>query len=245
MGKISRPPSDDRDWDGLLRRVTALETGNRAGYTTIHGQMVLGAGSTFRVRDAHDQTNLTYIGPTFFPGFPDPTDTVQIRRADGTKALDVIGADPTQQYIALYDRGGHTIVADDTATGQGLARPWLPIPWMEFPNIDAGVTGSTFVGIARAVLFRQQPKIEIGVFYSCTDGNATGQYRVMGTVDAQDDTVFVATQSVPGLSVGFDIFVVDCPGDYGARVIIDLQARLTAGTGPFVSTFSHLWSRQT
>lgn len=241
MGKISRPPSDDRDWDELKRRVDNLETGNRAGHTTIHGQMLLGAGSSFRVRDAEDETDLTYIGPVYIAGFPDPTDAVILRRADGTRALEIVGGDPTQQYIAIVDRAGHTILSDDTVSGSGLGRPWLPIPWRD--ESTTSTTSTSFVPLGSAVMYKQHPKATIQLMVTAPAGVSV-EYKV--NLYSEDLTTVLAQATVAGAvsRQRETLFDLEVPGYFGEVVYFEVEARVAAGAGSVGAIFASIWAKQ-
>lgn len=70
-----------------------------------------------------------------------PQQAIWMRREDGTDVFTCFGGigDATQAW-AFWDRQDNPVIADDTVSGSGLARPYLPVP-MAPAYQGAGITG--------------------------------------------------------------------------------------------------------
>lgn len=111
-----------------------------------------------------------------------------LRRDDGSVAFEIQSLNPASngQYWALKDRLGQIVVSDDAVTGDGMARPWLPIPFVRIDtappvNSGVGVTQSgSFVGVYEAFTNRTHPHVEARLYLSANaDGVTTGEGRLM------------------------------------------------------------------
>lgn len=240
MAKVPRPIDENwfrREIDDLKKKVEDLSRSRQLGSSTISGELRLSPGSGFSASDA-DGSGLMRIGQLFYEGVENPPFGVYMSRADGSVAFEVAGADGTRQFVALRDRSGNIIHSDDTASGVGIGRPWLPIPWFNYPT--PATTSATFVTTSSAALFKQHPKLDFAMHVSASLADTAGEYRVL--VDGQ-----VAYGPVT-LAAGTSTFagdVVAVPGGFGDWMTVDVQVRRTAGTGEVRGTFSHLWARQT
>jgi hypothetical protein len=196
MAKVSRRPSDERDWDDHERRIRTLETSR-----------------TFS----------------------------SVVRVDGSTALKLGQTVGGSQYIALLDRQGNTVVSDDTSTGQGLARPWLPVPWQE--EAATSTSGTTFVTTSTATLYKQHPRMNLEVLVTAP-ASVTAEYRVLANNDGPTATLVTAS-AVGAVTRQRDLWdALDVPGVFGERVLLELQVRVAAGTGSVGAVFAAIWSRQ-
>jgi hypothetical protein len=239
MGKISRPPSDDRDWDNHEHRISNLETSQRAGFTTVEGDLILGPGAKLEARDADGSPLITVGQVTYGPPHNTTVGVWRMRRADTTLAMAVDGADAAAQYVAMYDREQNIIFSDDTLSGVGLGRPWLPIPWWTDPNPT--VTISTFWPVARAYGFKQHPKLQIRTQVSTSAADTTAEYQVRLSAV----TVVIGPTAVPGSTTAEGLVEIDLPDAFGDGFTVALEIRRTAGTGTVTGDFLSLWEKQT
>ncbi|SNR33161.1 hypothetical protein [Blastococcus mobilis] len=192
-------------------------------------------GGFFRMRNAADTSNAFYIGAVT-PAQPDGTPQPGwiVRRADGTNVLllrDAFpenGPDGVHQALSWLDRTGNTVLADDTDSGQGLARPYVPIVFYRSRNSDwPTVTGGDWQTVYRAKAPKQQPRLLVRAFAGATDGSTSGELRVM-----INGTQHGSTQAVVGATVGEFIFGPDAvAGSHMSDLSVEIQARVTAGTG--------------
>lgn len=243
MARVPRPIDENwfrREFEALKSKVEDLARARRLGSSTVEGDLKLSPGSSFSAADA-DGTLLQYIGAVDWGPPWGKQPTVRFNRADGSIALGIDGANPDRQYIAIKDRSGNTVFADDTASGQGLARPWLPIPWRTYPSTST--SSADFQTVAMAVLRKQHPKLDIDVWTTIPAG-ATAEYRVIASTYTGLVTLFTgsAGEVLEGFTSWSDLTV---PGDYDDEIYLLLQVRLASGTGPVSAEYGSIWARQT
>lgn len=156
------------------------------------------------------------------------------RRGDGSlffacySAPQVAGSD-TQAWT-YYDREGNAIFAEDTNSGQGLARPYLPVTMG--PHADGGwdywprTSGTTMAGLWEGRLYKQLPSVTVIMRTSMDTSGATGSLEL---------TINGVGQGA--VSVGFSIGYVTLGPypltGYGhmAQIPLAVQGRRVSGTG--------------
>ena len=135
--------------------------------------------------------------------------------------------------LLTKDAQGNTLVAPDTLTGRGLARPYLPSPMIptDLPEWP-GTQQSSFTTKWAQSIYRQHPKITIVVYGGSETSGTTGEARILiggtvfsdvGTITANGTTLFDAGVLLFGPGIW--------PGSHMAPVTIEVQLRRTAGTG--------------
>jgi hypothetical protein len=174
------------------------------------------------------------ITPLMPDGTPQPG--IIIRREDGTISLaqydptpDPAVADGFNQFLAVYDRAQTIVVSDDTASGQGLSRPYIPIPITRARYTDmVAVTDSSFVNVFETpgAFYKVNARARADIRCTTDVSGTLGEVRVLvdGVQVGETQTVefTVATKYVGP-------FVV--PGAAYTSHQITVQARRTAGTG--------------
>jgi len=151
-------------------------------------------------------------------------------RRDGTLAVALF--DPTgaadgsvDQEFLLFDRAGNQIFGADVVTGQGLARPLMPI--MFYPAMFGGATSTTstsFTTIWRSTSYKQQPQVVVGM--SATTTGTTGEVRLLA-----NGSQLGATQPVTTAGGSYLIGPLPVPGGHISTLTLEIQARCTgAGT---------------
>jgi hypothetical protein len=108
-----------------LQRRTLYSAAIGAGGLRIHN------GGSITMESAAG-VQVLYVGPD-----SNGVQTFELRRDNGSLVMGLY-TNGAQQYWALYDRAGTAWVADDSVTGVGLARPWLPV--VLYKLYDSGVT---------------------------------------------------------------------------------------------------------
>jgi hypothetical protein len=136
-------------------------------------------GKTLMLMGAYDVTD-TYNMPD---GSRQPM--ALIYRADGSLALGMWDPDPAsggfQQFLALLDRSGNIIVSDDTNSGQGLARPYIPASFYKtrFADFTAASVSATFETLFDTTMYKQHPQLVVGFRASMDTTATTGEVRVL------------------------------------------------------------------
>lgn len=153
-----------------------------------------------------------------------------IWRSDGSLALGMFDPTPAnglQQFLALYDRGGNIIVSDDTNSGQGLARPYVPGVFYPARYGDwLSTTSSTFETVWRCRMPKQQPQLYVRAWATNDTSGATGQVQVMVNSVQLGSTVstsFAQTEYVFG--------PLPVTGKHMDTLVVELNARVATGTG--------------
>ncbi|WP_411078513.1 hypothetical protein [Streptomyces sp. cmx-10-25] len=167
-----------------------------------------------------------------------PQQAIQLRRDDGTLAWACFSYPPSgfeTQAWKFYDRTGNVILAEDTNSAQGLARPYLPVPlgpayegsWDYWPRATATTTTRLWQGR----FYKQLPNIVLVMQASMDTSGATGtiELAVGGTVRASASVAF----SVGYVTLG--PYALD-GYDHMQQVDITVQGRRTAGTGALRAT---------
>lgn len=176
-----------------------------------------------------------YIGPVD-PPLPDgtPQQGWIVRRADGSTVLDLRDAFPAddggqlRQALNWRDRSGHVVFADDTNSGEGIARPWVPGVWQLSRALDwPQVANGTFETVYRAKMRKQHPRLYTAAFGWCDTPGATGEMRVMVNGVQLGPTAALDNASVRETTFGPEA----TSGAHMSELVIEVQARLASGTG--------------
>lgn len=232
MGQYA-PPSDrdqlHEEIRALTRRVQALETAAPLRNATISD------GGQLLVRD-RDGENLILIGrsddPTLNAPDGNPQMLFQLFRSTGEVALEMFdplpAVDGFQQFLAIRDRAGNAIVSDDTTSGQGLARPFIPIPFGDYVVPTVTTTSGTFSTNHRASIYKQHPYLIVTLIVQTPSGTA-GEVRVWNATAGEQigSTLAVASNTYQQVIIGPGVV----NGDHEAPLDIDIQARRTSGAG--------------
>lgn len=143
-----------------------------------------------------------------------------VRRTDGSEAM-LIGSTWT-----LLDQAGNVIVAED-ASGEGLALPYLPIPFTTARYTDwPATTSAAFEDIHRATIYRLQPYAYISIGHTADAAATTGEIQVYANNAAVGDVIAV-TFSQQATTIG----PFQLPGLYASQVDLKVSARRTGGAG--------------
>lgn len=136
----------------------------------------------------------------------------------------VVGSAP------LVDVLGHQLLLDDPA-GDGLARPLLPVVWVDGNlSVPANTTTSaTFAQLqeSRGYL-RQHPRMVLNLLVRASDGTTTGEVRLTANgVEVAGSLTQVTAGQYAYVIVG----PVGIPGSYSDLVNLAVEGRRTAGSG--------------
>lgn len=209
------------------RRIKDLESGNRAGQTSVDdGSFTIKNGSL----TVGPNTQI-YMGPVSYGS--DTSYGWIFNRSTGVNAFVLAGSSNDDQYWSLNDSINNIIVGDDAGANQGLARPWIPMCWGPGSTkafVAAEQTTSTsFSGVLLTQYRKQHPRIYMEYLLQ-TGATSPGEWQVF---DQTHNTIIagpfsiIASQFVSG-SQTFDI-----PGSHMDNIQLEIQTRLTSGTNAF------------
>ncbi|WP_158840961.1 hypothetical protein [Saccharothrix deserti] len=158
---------------------------------------------------------------------PDAEDrqVFELRREGGAAILTTYFTAFGQAW-SLFDPGGQVAVADDADSGQGLARPYIPLPHNQTDwNVMPKTTSASFVTLDEVRYYKQHPRVNMSIKTGAAVGSA-GEWRVL-----QDGAVRASgTITASVITVAFASFAVT--GSHLAPLNLDVQARVTSGAGP-------------
>lgn len=208
------------------------------GITVEGGGQLIVRGGALRASNS-EGVEQVYVGPISVAGAPAGTGFI-FRRFTGEQVFGLEGADPEHQYLAVRDAEGNIIFSDDAGTGQGLARPWLPVTWAgsDFTQWP-GTTSGSFASVVETAIPRQQPKLFVRVRHTTDVSGTTGELRLMAGGGQLGATIPV------GFIIGTTDLTVDLPsGNHGDVIGMAIDGRRTAGTGAVRAMVTASWTKQ-
>lgn len=249
MGNSPTPP-------GLLERILLevdkrIASFARSGFlrnATISDGGLTIRGGFFRMLAGLANVQMFYLGPSG-PVLGDGTvqQIWQIRRAGGQLVLDLYDAFPgvdgtLNQALNWRDRNGNAVIADDTDSGQGIARPYLPGVFYPARNVDwPKVTNTSFETVFRAQVPKQQPKLYVRAWGWNDTAGATGEIKVL--VNGIQLSTTVTTGNAAVTEYLFGPAAVD--GAHLSSLVVEIQARMVSGGGSLQVGAAQVQSRQT
>lgn len=161
-----------------------------------------------------------------------PQQAIWLRREDGSTVFSCFsGQGETLQAWSWRDRSGNQVLADDTLSGSGLARPYIPVQLG--PSFDAGWdywprnSTTTMTELWRGRIYRQHPKIVVVVDASMDTSGATGyiELRLNGVAQGSPTSV--------GFAAAFYTLGPFDMTQYGhmSQVDVSVMGRRNTGTG--------------
>ncbi|SMD24209.1 hypothetical protein [Lentzea albidocapillata] len=183
------------------------------------GGLTLLDDAFFRMVDDNG-VEIMYFGPD-----SEGRQVALLRREGGAPVLYTYFAGPGQQYWALTDGAQNQVVADDAFSGQGLARPYLPLPHGQTDwNVMPKTTSGSFVTLDEVRYYKQHPRVNMTLRVGATVGT-TGEWRV------QQDGVTLASGAIANgvLTIAYATFAVT--GSHMAPLNLDVQGRVASGAG--------------
>lgn len=236
---IDRIRALERKIDDLSGRVNIRPALN----TIVGGSVTIKGGGSLLVEDT-DGTDVFTIGRVLPDVDGEQQQATIIRRMDGSLALTVwTSATTGPQVVALYDKNSHGIFADDiSSAGGGLACPWLPynVPQPIARDGWGSTTSASYAAVLRTTSPLMQPKMYVQVIQGPASGaTAVAQLRVM----------VGGVQMVEGAVGGNIDGTFDIPAwSYGGipqATVIEVQAKVTSGTGAVAVSCRSCYGRQT
>lgn len=134
---------------------------------------------------------------------------------------------PFGQALQWFDKSGNIVVADD-ANGNGLALPYLPIPFCD-SNIASGyaITSGTFSDCGVGASYQMNPNVMGYVIVQSDAVGTTGEVRLLASGTQVGATITVPANTTMLTFIG----PAALPGNFRDYVQYNLQARRTAGGG--------------
>lgn len=223
-----------------IRMIVAEEIGKfmRSGFlrnaSISDGGLTIKGGFFRLLSKATGGATLFYLGPIGdVLGDGERQQFWQVRRADGSPVLMLWDAFPDpdgtlNQALSWMDRAGNVVFADDTDSGQGIARPWVPGGWQLARALDwPPVTSTGYDTVYRAKMPKQHPQLRTAVWGWADTPGTTGEVRVM-----VNGTQLGPTVTVGNSGVGETVFGPSpVAGAHMGELVVEVQARRTAGTG--------------
>lgn len=216
---------DDATGSSIMR-TGILDTAGRIGISVLSGVQEI-----LRVGQIHSLWGADEVG-------------LQIRRRDGTVAMEL--STPTGQVaqsLSLWDRGLNEVVGEDTATGQGLSRPYVPLV---LANLDMSTashtTATSWTDMEQAIAYKQHPTVFLQALVQ-TDSATTASVRLW------DGSHGVQVGSTATVGAGAFVYVTFGPaqvtGAHMATLDLRVQAQTTSGTGAVHVRTVAAYGRQT
>lgn len=227
--------AQDPDWvqktlRDLQRQIDQMRTSSTLGASSLSsGRLTVNGGQVVALSD--NGQIILYVGTD--PDLPDVTGGFQsifsLVRDTGETVLNMadLTSGGAHQSLQWFDRAGNVVIADDTDSGVGLARPYIPMgQWVDFANPTQTTTSTTFVTLQLAYGYRQHPKL-VAVVMAQTPVGTTGEVQI-----TDGTNVLAGPLTVPdGQTVYLTFGPVSVTSDYLSAETLLLQARRVSGPG--------------
>jgi hypothetical protein len=216
MGQTNQP-------DDLLARIDRLEkkvaeVSKRSGI----GNAVSRGTFTFVDSSGAPRVYFGLVTPGLATGFI-------FTRQDGSTALTMEGS-PGAQFVALRDRSTNVIVSDDTASGQGLATPYIPYTPIKMSEITTPVVSTTsaaFVELWRIHGQKQHPKMQVQLLIQ-SDAATTGAVQL-----AEGASTVIASDTIPAADNTYHTLEGPVTGVHLQQLFIRVEVRRLSGAGAY------------
>ena len=158
------------------------------------------------------------------------------RENNGAPAFYLGGNASGNQYWALVDNNGNILASDDSATKQGLARPYLPFtatPAARLTSMESTTTSGTFTTMYRIHGLKQHPRIQSD-FVIQTPVGVTAEVRYFNNLDGTP-ILLPGTNlplTIPASSAGYFTYgPTSIGGGHMGGINLDVQMRVASGAG--------------
>lgn len=231
------PQTMARRLAALEREVRELRAARRLEQATVGAGGVRIVNGGRHAMDTSSGVRMVDIGAIeddrFDHGDGSAQQAMWFRREDGSlifSCFSGIGG-TTPQAWSWRDRTENQVVADDTVSGMGLARPYLPVALM--PAFDGGwdywprTSATSMTELWRGVVYKQQPRLVVVAEASMDTSGATGyiELRINGVAQGSPSSV---SFSANAYTLGpFDL------SKFGhmQQITVSLMGRRNTGTG--------------
>lgn len=217
-----------------LRNASISEGGDlsvRGGAVRVYYRASQGGGNAVYFGDL--VTGEDYVGTGILVEGPNGTDIASFSYnfADGTSTAH------------LHDEKNNIIVGNDSTSGQGLARPYIPAGGMwraRFSDWSVSTTSTTFETLWKGEMLKQHPKLSVATRASTDVSGTTGEIKVLVNGVQLGSSVatvgFALTTSLLGPNV--------VNGDHMTLLSVEIQGRVTTGSGALRVEPLHVIGRQ-
>lgn len=235
--------------DDLATRVRALEARlNEMARGTLANAVISSGGITIRDLGGIELTDRD--GETVFfvggvggawarpDGSPQPITSISDDR--GRWRIAVFDPNPAdrgyRQFVAIWDYNGNIIVSDDVDSGEGLARPYIPLSVSRADQAAWPTTTSgTWDPLEKVRLNKQHPNLAAHIRVATSDDATRGEVRMR---DFEADVVLGEVQAF-GFAEETRATLGTVPGSFGQTREVWLEARRTAGNGAVRATLAY------
>jgi hypothetical protein len=237
MGTPNYPQDFGTGWAELRRKVTdSFTSGNtrkalteiKTSVLSLIGDMVI--RRTGRLVVEHlGGTNALEVGRHYISDGQTVSGIVMYR-PNGSLAFWCWGNQEGDGYWSLWDRAGRIVISDDSRSGWGLARPYIPynaIPTRLFFNGMETTTATVPTALWTINGRVQHARIHVNAVVQ-SDAGTTGQIRLR---DPGSGAIIAPAQAIPANANTFMSFTGPVPDGWDATAKYDLEAWRTAGTG--------------
>lgn len=155
------------------------------------------------------------------------------RRGEGGQPAFYLGNNQAteSQYWALADNSANIIMSDDAQSGQGIARPYIPLPVTKASELTTQVvtTSSTsFVDAYVIRTFKQHPRVAVE-FAVNTPAGVTSEVRLS---DATSGAASVIAGPITfGAGNGFGGLTAAIAGAHMSEIEVQIEFRVASGAG--------------
>lgn len=175
----------------------------------------------------------------------DDADGIFMRRPDGSTALWIWSrVSDGYGYTGIYDQNGNVVFGDDGGSQQGIARPWIPLPFaqtseMTNPPVGRRATGTTHNVVYSTIVPMQHSWMHFDGYVHTFVGGATAEIKFENLTTGI--TMYTSATVTSGYITG------DFPiGNYtfGETMQVDVTIRRVGGTGDVGLTLLAVEGRQ-
>lgn len=154
------------------------------------------------------------------------------RREDGTLIFSCFGSGGGgPQAWSWRDRSENQVIADDTVSGAGLARPYLPVQLQ--PAFDGGwdywprTSATSMTELWYGIVYKQQPRLVVACEAAMDTSGATGYIEVRINGVAQGSPTSIGFSALPYTLGPYDL------GKFAhmQQITVSLMGRRNTGTG--------------
>ncbi len=218
MGKVNQPENLITRIRELERRLAAVERGHSLSNSVLsQGALDVRTpdGTVIYRVGAFDLNGSLVYGMASF-------------RYDGTVQFFSWDTPSGGGYTSMWDEQNNIIVSNDTASGQGLATPYIPLtgtPWSSVLTPPQSTTSGTFGPLHRIHGQKQHPWIRC-LLITQADAATTGEAQL-----AVGGVAISAVTSIPASDNSYRILDAPVAGSHMDFLYVDVEARRTSGAG--------------